>query len=204
MKIKLIIFDTWNTLLENSGDYRGEIAKILGLNKEYILDKFKEWNLINLSNEDFFRQITKDEKALQKALEKWEEANRGCILLEDVPDILKETKNRGIKICILSNATPNTFKILEVKGIKDYFDKVYLSCEYKIKKPSIKLFEIILNDFKISPEEAMMVGDKEDVDLEPAKELGIKTVLIDRKNQKTKEIADYQIDDLRKILNLLS
>lgn len=203
MKTKLIIFDIWNTLLENPKDCRKEIARILNLDGDYVKRKFKEWNLTYLTNKDFFKQMTKDEKIIQKIMKIWENANKRCILFYDVKNTLTELKKRNIKLAILSNATPNTFEILKAKRIECFFDKIYLSYEYQITKPDIKFFKIVLKNFKLLPKEVIMVGDKEESDLEPAKKLGIKTILIDRKNKKEKNISDYKINDLREIIEII-
>jgi len=68
-------------------------------------------------------------------------------------------------------------------------------------KPSIKGFEYILKKTGLSPEKHLMIGDREQVDLAPAKSVGIKTCLAwaDVKS----EIADVTIPTIYDIVGVL-
>ena len=91
----------------------------------------------------------------------------------------------------------------------DYFDKVVASAEVGVSKPDKAIFEIAFMVANCKPEESMMVGDRLDNDIIPAKSVGMKTVWI-RKGLSQyqdpvlgKNIADYQIDNLNELLNIL-
>ena len=59
-------------------------------------------------------------------------------------------------------------------------------------KPDLKAFLAVLAKMKVDPEEAVMVGDSVENDILPAKELGMKPVLINR-GRKAKKPDDSSI-----------
>ena len=78
-------------------------------------------------------------------------------------------------------------------GLGKYFDVVMASAESGCAKPDLRIFKMALQKAKCEPNEAVMVGDRLDNDIVPAKELGMKTVWV------RQGYAVYQsIDDERK------
>jgi len=57
-----------------------------------------------------------------------------------------------------------------------------------VRKPDLKAFLAVLEKMKADPEEAAMVGDSLENDILPARALGIKPILLDRK-------GNIEIDD---------
>ncbi len=104
--------------------------------------------------------------------------------LIDVPqeklDLLLELK-KTYRIVMLSNTNPLSFaicrdKIFKKAGktINDYFDKLYLSYEMKLCKPDKEIFEQLLKEENIAPNEALFLDDGKH-NIETAKLLGIQT-----------------------------
>ncbi|MDX9889918.1 MAG: HAD family phosphatase [Bacteroidales bacterium] len=61
--------------------------------------------------------------------------------------------------------------------IEDYFDKLYLSFEMKVCKPHKKIFEMMLDDAGILPEESLFLEDGEK-NIQTAQLLGFNTFLV--------------------------
>ena len=200
--IKLVIFDIWNTLAYNPIRIKDEILNLLPLSPDYVQSKLKDLNLGKISDETFFSQLTDNKKIIDTLLIKWKKINKEVRVFEEVNDVLNELRKYK-KLALLSNSTSNTLDVLKEKNLFNFFDKIYLSCDYSITKPNIDFFKIITKDFNLNPRECMMVGDRVDVDLVPAKELGFITVLVDRENNKEKSISDFKVNDLRQILSII-
>lgn len=68
-------------------------------------------------------------------------------------------------------------------------------------KPSPKGFEYILNKTNLPPDQHLMIGDREEVDLKPAKKLGMKTCLVwsDKKSQ----LADVTLSTVYDVQSVL-
>ena len=77
-----------------------------------------------------------------------------------------------------------------------------VSAEVGYRKPSPIIFQKALEQLKVKPQEAVMVGDTLEADVEGARKLGIKTILIDperaRRDEKP-EGADAIIKSLREL-----
>lgn len=58
--------------------------------------------------------------------------------------------------------------------VEDYFEKIYLSYEMKMVKPDAEIFQAVLDDANILPEETLFLDDSP-ANCETARSLGIKT-----------------------------
>ena len=127
--INLVIFDMWNTLTYNRVKLKDEILKVLPLSPDYVQSKLNKLNKGGLSNKAFFNQLTDSKEIIDDLLIKWEKINKEVMVFEDVNDTLHELKIDK-KLALLSNSTPNTLDILKEKNLFNFFDKIYLSCDY--------------------------------------------------------------------------
>ena len=76
------------------------------------------------------------------------------------------TSNTGI-------TSPNYYRrYLNNVGILDKFQKLYLSNELLVAKPSLSIFKIICDDFKLKPYEIVHIGDNLFTDIFGAKKCG--------------------------------
>jgi HAD superfamily hydrolase (TIGR01549 family) len=130
------------------------------------------------------------------------------ILYNDTKICLK-TLGKKYKIGIIVNQTLGTAKRLEDFGILQYIDLVIASAEESVAKPDRRIFEIALNRANCIPEQSVMIGDRIDNDIIPAKAIGMKTIWIKQGFGKywnisnENERADYEVDSLEKILTAL-
>lgn len=115
----------------------------------------------------------------------------------------KEIKKQDLKIVIITNEVVE-IQLRKVKklGIMNYLDYFVASENAGIDKPHKKIFLRALNKVKLKPSEVLMVGDSELDDINGAKKIGIKSVLLQtKKNQKTK--ADYKIKKIPELLKII-
>ena len=82
------------------------------------------------------------------------------------------------KLGVIANQTLGTQERLDNWGIGQFFDVVMASAEAGCAKPDLRLFEMALQKAKCDPSDAIMVGDRLDNDIIPAKKLGMKTVWV--------------------------
>jgi putative hydrolase of the HAD superfamily len=99
-------------------------------------------------------------------------------LNKDVKKILLETKNKGIKVAILSNTVhPLKWRLDLYKKLKlvkgKHYDKLFLSNMIGYKKPERGAYLTVLKYFEVKLKEAVFVRhDKKE--LEGARKVGIK------------------------------
>ena len=91
---------------------------------------------------------------------------------------LHEKLQGKYKLGIIANQSPGTQERLDNWGLGKYFDVVVASAEAGCAKPDMKIFNMALDQAGCEPSEAIMVGDRLDNDIAPAKKLGMKTVWV--------------------------
>ena len=120
----------------------------------------------------------------------------------DAYETLEALKERGYRLGIIANQAVGTAKRLDAWGLLKYFEVIAASAELGIAKPNKLIFEKALQMAGCHSNNSVMVGDRLDNDILPAKELGMKTVWI-RKGlsiyqhiELGKNITDWIIDNL--------
>ena len=185
--IKHIFFDLGATLVDESDVYKSrcEFAiKQSNIAPEEFMDKVYEEARISPT------PIRSAAKAYGVALPEWDNS------LEKLYDAAYSVIT-GLygkyKLGIIANQSLGTQERIDKWGIGKYFDVVMASAEAGCAKPDLKIFQMALQKAKCEPNEAVMVGDRLDNDIVPAKKLGMKTVWV------RQGYAIYQsIDDERK------
>jgi putative hydrolase of the HAD superfamily len=127
------------------------------------------------------------------------------ITYPSVKPVLTELKRR-YKLGIISDAPSlQVWLRLTELGLTRFFDLVITPSETKARKPSGLPFKLAIRMLKLKPEQIAMVGDWPSRDIEPARKIGLVTVLA-RYGQTGKEKAksDYVIDDIRELPGVLT
>jgi HAD superfamily hydrolase (TIGR01509 family) len=124
------------------------------------------------------------------------------IPFSDASETLSALKEHGYHLGIIANQVAGAAQRLDEHDLLKYFDVVVTSAESGVAKPDARIFKQALELAGCQPQEAVMVGDRLDNDIRPAKALGMKTVWI-RKGLAIYQhvdfgigLADWVIDDL--------
>lgn len=127
-------------------------------------------------------------------------------LFPDAAETLSYLKAHGYRLGIIANQIPGTKERLDAWGIGQYFDVIAASAELGVAKPDPAIFEKAFQMAGCRAEEAVMVGDRLDNDILPAKVLGMKTVWIQKglSVYQTSDAADFTIDNLRDLMRYFS
>jgi putative hydrolase of the HAD superfamily len=87
------------------------------------------------------------------------------------------------------------------------FDFICYCWEHSAPKPSVKGFERLLSELNVLPGQCVMIGDRVDHDLTPAKSLGMHTVRITRgrytSQSSSKGVVDLSLPSLEGVLEYL-
>lgn len=117
--------------------------------------------------------------------------------------------HKKYKIGIIANQSLGTADRMKQYGLSQYLDLIIASAEEGIEKPDLKIFELALKRADCLPENAVMIGDRLDNDIRPAKRMGLKTIWVRQGfaglgNPSTEEdTPDYCVDNLLQLLELL-
>lgn len=127
------------------------------------------------------------------------------ILFPQVKKTLEAIKKADKSAYLLANAQKAFIKDeLRYFGIKDYFDSIYVSSDYSIKKPSPAFFNQVISENKLEKKKTLFIGSNYELDLLPAKKLGFPICLVLKEGETPlpSEQADYIVEngDLKKIL----
>lgn len=210
---KVIIFDLDGTLYS----FKGKSIKESELYKK-ILENTKKYIIRKLNKDEKDAKILLDEilkeygENISIALEKKFGINRYDYFNEvwnisaenyinaksyKLRETLLEVQN-GFDLLLLSDA-PKIWieKVLKELKIYNIFKGKILSGEGDIRKIFHNAFEKIIENLKIKPENCIVVGDQEKIDIIPAKKLGMKTIFVNQ--DKNCSMADYNIKNILEI-----
>ncbi len=111
----------------------------------------------------------------------WDEWTAGhrLRLFGDACEALQLLHHSGYPMGIISNWDNTLHNLLKRLRVDNFFRVKAVSCAVGMAKPDRKIFQYALSQAGIGPEKAWYLGDQLDVDIEPAKSLGMKTILVD-------------------------
>lgn len=93
--------------------------------------------------------------------------------------LLQQLREKGRGVYLLSNAQRIfTEQELRYLQIENCFDGILISSDYGVKKPDERFFRILLEKYRIAPENALMIGNDPDSDIAGAKQVGVDTFYI--------------------------
>lgn len=99
------------------------------------------------------------------------------VLYPGVPEML-ETLSRQFRLGVIANQSDGTEKRLAQWRIRGYFSLVFASAEFGLAKPDPRIFRKAVSLAGCAPERALMVGDRLDNDIGPAKSRGCLTMRV--------------------------
>ena len=97
-----------------------------------------------------------------------------------IKDTLISLKGLGLKLGILSNTFVNAHSLekhLKQLGLLDFFSVRLYSYEFDFRKPDLRIFKIAAERIGEAAENILYVGDRIDMDIEPALKIGMLPVL---------------------------
>ena len=126
----------------------------------------------------------------------------------DADRVLRTLRERGYRLGIIASQPLGSEQRLARFGLRDYFEVICASAEEGVDKPDPALFRRALERAGCAPGDAVMIGDRTDNDVAPAKSLGMQTVLIRQGYgghdiiHHDGEIPDVTVDTLTELLKI--
>lgn len=94
-------------------------------------------------------------------------------------DLLDWLKDQKIKIFLLSNAQRCfTLAEMDMLGITEYFDGIYLSSDYAVAKPDLKFINILVENESIQPAATVFIGNDFTTDVKTARDLNMRSIYL--------------------------
>lgn len=109
----------------------------------------------------------------------------------ELKDCLKSLKSKKLKICILSNGSPDLLKqLISNAGVQELFDDLISVADVEIFKPDPQVYELVTKKYKCKPEEVCFMSSNT-WDIVGGGLFGYQTVWVDRFNKKFDKL-DYK------------
>lgn len=214
MPVKALVFDVEGTLFKSKSltdAYRNQVLKLVsekrGLDGESLLKEVRRV-VGELRKEGYDQRppstliaerlgLTREE--FYKAIESVDPTRH----VDPDPRLvsaLRELK-KSFKLAVLTNLSRRSllgvFKALGLS--EELFDVILTADELEHLKPHPSAFTRVIEELKVSPGEAVMVGDIVASDLAPAKSLGMKTVLVSEEVQSTSPLVDLTVSHVAEL-----
>lgn len=123
---------------------------------------------LRLNIEETYRIYTKLKEGLSL---KWR-------LIPGVAEMLKELRQRGVHIGLITNWDASCRSVLNANNLDGWLDITVISSEVGIEKPEKAIFQMALDEAGAEAEEVLYVGDNYYDDVVGAGQAGIRSLLI--------------------------
>lgn len=178
--IKNIVLDMGNVLL----DYNPDVCLNLFVKEEedrqlikrelFEGPEWKQGDLGYITDEERFAGVSSRvpkrlHRELKQCVEKWDV----CMLpIPGAKEFCEYGKKKGYRLYVLSNASNSFYSYFPGFAPLDYFDGIVVSCDIHIVKPDIRIYQHLLNQYGLLPEECFFIDDRPD-NVEGAKNAGM-------------------------------
>ncbi len=196
---KNVIFDLGNVLLDFNP--RGYLKSKISDNK--LEDVFKaifsseEWVMLDrgtITEKEAINNIINRNSTyineINLAFDNWYDLLKP---IEETVEILMSLKENGYKIYYLSNFHELAFgEVTKKNKFFELFDGGVVSYAEKLIKPEEDIYKLILERYKLNPNESIFVDDME-TNVEGANKVGIKTILFKGAKELKEELNNLKV-----------
>lgn len=123
-------------------------------------------------------RLVKGDRALATRFQDLHFPGRQFELRPGIDRIINRISASGRKLGLAANQPATVIEELDRLGIGRYFGHRQVSGNHGFRKPDVRLFLAACDDLGVAPERCIMVGDRIDNDIAPARVLGMTTVLL--------------------------
>ena len=188
----------WNDVMWRGASDLAEffIARQVPLDREAFLQRHREliMQFIERGAQDWIEYSA--EKVLRMALAEFGHTEAPQSLIDEAlktlyaygetlwrpfPDTyatLDALRERGYRLGIVSNARDagNVHRLIDNNRLRPWFDPILISAEVGVRKPHPRIFQAVLDQWRLPASEVIMVGDMLGADVLGAKNAGIRSV----------------------------
>jgi len=104
----------------------------------------------------------------------------GMMLFEDAISTLNSLKTAGLRLGLVTNASPSVRVLIKKYKLDEYLNAVIVSSEVNCRKPAEGIYKAALAELGVEASESVFVGDGNDNELKGAEHLGITTIWVNR------------------------
>ena len=200
-KIKAIIFDLGNVLIDWNPDYVFDKLFEDKEQKKHFLQNIctMEWNeqqdsgrSLKEATETLVAKYPEWKEYIEAYYGRWKDMLGGPI--HDTVEIFRQLKQSGrYKLYALTNWSAELFPIaLELYEFLHWFDGRVVSGEEKLRKPSSEFYHVLLDRYNLQPQETLFIDDNLR-NVKAAEALGMTSIHFQSPEQLKRELEQLQI-----------
>ncbi len=190
-QITTILFDVGGVLLTDFIEKKViDLARKYGVNSSVLMRAKEEYRPLadkgQISDTDFWERVLNS--ANIKATENDWNLDSYMEEIDGGIELARKLKQNGYQIAILSNDSKQMSEQRRAKyGFDSLFYKIFISSSFGVVKPDPEIFEIALNELKVSPWQCVFIDDRKE-NIETGQQIGIHSVLFKNSNQAINEL----------------
>jgi putative hydrolase of the HAD superfamily len=222
--LKAVLFDLYDTLAYiNIKDYlqaKTDMAAEAGVSSEAFVAQWKQYTDPAsrghiLTTEERVARVLRDlgvdlTQPLIRRLSQLE-ANlqeQRVHLFEDTRKVLTHLRDAGLKLGLVTNTSLTTREVPEILSIRAIFDVVIFSYVTGARKPDRTIYLAACEQLAVAPSACLFVGDGNDRELDGAKEVGMRTVMVKTNRHELvrseqSNSCDFRIQNLTELIPLV-
>lgn len=213
-----VFFDLGDTLIDNNPVWDGMLEDLrASLSELGVIHSFSELATLfeTISGEATPRPFNQLPGRLGLTEEQGRLATSRCVWRYDLEtpipgakELLSALQGR-YKLGVIANQALGSVERCTNWGITRYFDQFLTSAELGLSKPDPRIFHLALETAQCPPERAVMIGDRIDNDIRPARMVGMKTIRLARGYQRLQQprdewdTPDFTAETLEEVRGLL-
>jgi len=125
-------------------------------------------------------------------------------IFPDTLMFLKQAKTMGRELYIVTNnfSSAHVEQLLDKFNLSSYMSGIYVSATCGYRKPHMEFLNGFFHTFNLDSSYSVIIGDKYEMDVLSGKSIGIKTCLLNRRNEQvdmTSGPPDYSFNSLSEI-----
>jgi len=190
-KIKYIIFDLGGVLIKiHPEKFFKRVFGNTDIQEEIIINQSEGMNAGDVSPQEVICKLKKQYNLSLPEKDIIESFKKDWVgeLINPMMQLVEELIEKGYYICALSNT--NKLHADHVSPIFNYykgFYKVYFSFELHMQKPDKKIYEYVIKDLNVKPDEIFFIDDAEE-NVKAAASVGMQTIRVERNKPDIAEI----------------
>ena len=180
--IKNVVLDMGNVLLDYNPEFVLNTFCSSDEEKKIIMKELFEGPEWKMADRGDINDCDRFDLVKVRVPEKYHEALKNCAdkwticmdPLEGAREFCEYVKSHGYGIYILSNASDSFYEYFPKFLPLDFFNEVFVSRNYHLIKPDVKIYETFLNEYGLTADECLFIDDRED-NIEGAHKAGMNT-----------------------------
>lgn len=207
--LKLVIFDVDGTLYRSEPYEKHLLEKIIETLSEMLGASYETAARLLTNKKKFTKTVSGAVEMLGLDRGEFYERLASRVDVEQhirpdprLPEFLKSLRRRGFRVALHTNSGRRlAAKVLNALGVDEKAYDLLVTSDDSPPKPLPEGYQKILTHFGVQSHEAIYVGDRYEVELLPARRLGMRTALIGKAGSPVQ--SDYVLDSIFDLYALL-